>query len=62
MDGCPGPFFSERKQLKRVRRCNSANDDHETLKEVLRIGNSAGDARAKAIFAWKEKIGEFRSG
>lgn len=37
-------------------------DDHETLQEILRVGTSAGGARAKAILAWNEKTGEFRSG
>src|SRR5690606_3652422 len=27
-------------------------DDHETLQEILRVGTSAGGARAKAILAW----------
>jgi serine/threonine-protein kinase HipA len=37
-------------------------DDRETLQEILRVGTSAGGARAKAILAWNEKTGEFRSG
>ncbi len=37
-------------------------DDHNTLQEILRVGTSAGGARAKAILAWNEKTGEFRSG
>lgn len=37
-------------------------DDHETLQEILRVGTSAGGARAKAVLAWNEKTGEFRSG
>lgn len=37
-------------------------DDHEMLEEILRVGTSAGGARAKAILAWNEKTGEFRSG
>lgn len=37
-------------------------DDHETLEEILRVGTSAGGARAKAILAWNEETGEFRSG
>ena len=37
-------------------------DDHETLEEILRVGTSAGGARAKAVLAWNEKTGEFRSG
>jgi len=38
------------------------DDDHEPLQEILRVGTSAGGARAKAILAWNEKTGEFRSG
>lgn len=37
-------------------------DDHETIAEILRVGASAGGARAKAIVAWNEETGEFRSG
>jgi serine/threonine-protein kinase HipA len=36
--------------------------DRETLEEILRVGTSAGGARAKAILAWNEQTGEFRSG
>jgi serine/threonine-protein kinase HipA len=38
------------------------DDDREALGEILRVGTSAGGARAKAILAWNEKTGEFRSG
>ncbi|MBB4404280.1 MULTISPECIES: type II toxin-antitoxin system HipA family toxin [Rhizobium/Agrobacterium group] len=38
------------------------DDDQETLQEILRVGTSAGGARAKAILAWNEQTGEFRSG
>ncbi|MHA6686654.1 type II toxin-antitoxin system HipA family toxin [Mesorhizobium sp. A556] len=38
------------------------NGDSETLEEILRVGTSAGGARAKAILAWNEQTGEFRSG
>lgn len=37
-------------------------DDHDTLEEILRVGTSAGGARAKAVLAWNAKTGEFRSG
>jgi serine/threonine-protein kinase HipA len=36
--------------------------DRDTLEEILRVGTSAGGARAKAILAWNEQTGEFRSG
>lgn len=38
------------------------DEDRETLEEILRVGTSAGGARAKAILAWNEATGEFRSG
>lgn len=40
----------------------NGDDDREMLEEILRVGTSAGGARAKAILAWNEKTGEFRSG
>jgi serine/threonine-protein kinase HipA len=38
------------------------DDDREALQDILRVGTSAGGARAKAILAWNETTGEFRSG
>ena len=37
-------------------------DDSEALSNILRVGTSAGDARAKAVLAWNSATGEFRSG
>jgi len=37
-------------------------DDKKTIKDILRVGTSAGGARAKAILAWNPQTGEFRSG
>lgn len=38
-------------------------DEREgTLRDILRVGTSAGGARAKAIIAWNEKTNEVRSG
>lgn len=37
-------------------------DDHQALNEILRVGTSAGGARAKAVLAWNPVSGEFRSG
>lgn len=37
-------------------------DDVRDIEDILRVGTSAGGARAKAILAWNEKTGEFRSG
>ena len=40
----------------------SGEDDHETINDILRVGTSAGGARAKAILAWNPETNEFRSG
>lgn len=37
-------------------------DDQTAIQEILRVGTSAGGARAKAILAWNPLSGEFRSG
>lgn len=37
-------------------------DDREALEDILRVGTSAGGARAKAVLAWNAQTGEFRSG
>lgn len=37
-------------------------DDREVIEDILRVGTSAGGARAKAIFAWNPETNEFRSG
>lgn len=36
--------------------------EDNVIEEILRVGTSAGGARAKAILAWNESTGEFRSG
>ena len=38
------------------------DDREETLREILRVGTSAGGARAKAIIAWNPETNEVRSG
>lgn len=38
------------------------DDDTGVIEDILRVGTSAGGARAKAILAWNESTGEFRSG
>jgi serine/threonine-protein kinase HipA len=38
------------------------NKRHEGLEEILRVGTSAGGARAKAIIAWNPQTHEIRSG
>ena len=37
-------------------------DDHQALEDILRVGTSAGGARAKAVLSWNAHTGEFRSG
>jgi serine/threonine-protein kinase HipA len=37
-------------------------DDHKLIEDILRVGTSAGGARAKAILAWNPTTNEFRSG
>jgi serine/threonine-protein kinase HipA len=40
----------------------SGDDDAAAIEDILRVGTSAGGARAKAILAFNESTGEFRSG
>jgi len=40
----------------------SGKDDQTAVEDILRVGTSAGGARAKAVLAWNEKTDEFRSG
>jgi serine/threonine-protein kinase HipA len=40
----------------------SEEDDREAIENILRIGTSAGGARAKAVLAWNPTTNEFRSG
>jgi len=40
----------------------SGEDDREAMNDILRVGTSAGGARAKAILAWNPETNEFRSG
>jgi len=40
----------------------SGDDDREVIDDILRVGTSAGGARAKAILAWNPQTNEFRSG
>lgn len=37
-------------------------DDHAAIEDILRVGTSAGGARAKAVLAWNPETGVFRSG
>ena len=38
------------------------DDDGEAIEDILRVGTSAGGARAKAVLAWNPATGKFRSG
>lgn len=40
----------------------SVDLDEQGLNEILRVGTSAGGARAKAVIVWNEKTNEVRSG
>ncbi|MED5548301.1 MAG: type II toxin-antitoxin system HipA family toxin [Pseudomonadota bacterium] len=40
----------------------TGTDDHRVMEDILRVGTSAGGARAKAVLAWNPESGEFRSG
>ncbi len=40
----------------------TGKDDARDIEDILRVGTSAGGARAKAILAWNEETGEFKSG
>lgn len=40
----------------------TSGDDRKVIEDILRVGTSAGGARAKAILAWNPKTNEFRSG
>ncbi|MCU7813533.1 MAG: type II toxin-antitoxin system HipA family toxin [Candidatus Thiodiazotropha sp. (ex Notomyrtea botanica)] len=40
----------------------AGQDDQHTIEDILRVGTSAGGARAKAVLAWNPETGEFRSG
>jgi len=40
----------------------AGQDDQRAIEDILRVGTSAGGARAKAVLAWNPRTGEFRSG
>jgi serine/threonine-protein kinase HipA len=50
--------LNERKKLK----IRFSDKDDEGLLDIIRVGTSAGGARAKAIIAYNEKTGDVRSG
>jgi len=52
-------ILNERGQLNGVL---TGQDDLDAMTNILRVGTSAGGARAKAILAWNPVTNEFRSG
>ncbi len=40
----------------------NGENDQQQIEDIIRVGTSAGGARAKAILAWNPASGEFRSG
>lgn len=40
----------------------SFQDDDHAMAQIIRVGTSAGGARAKAVVAWNQQTGELRSG
>lgn len=48
--------------LTRKEGLNTDLDDEESLNQILRVGTSAGGARAKAVLAWNPETNEVRSG
>ena len=41
---------------------NNSEESIDAMRDILRVGTSAGGARAKAVIAWNETTGEVRSG
>ncbi len=49
-------------ERKKICAAMPADDPHAGLLDILRVGTSAGGARAKALVAWNPRTGEVRSG
>lgn len=58
--GLANRILDERTQLSGT--LSGSKDDHEAMEDILRVGTSAGGARAKAVLCWNETTGAFRSG
>jgi len=41
---------------------SGGEEELDAMRDILRVGTSAGGARAKAVIAWNEKTGDIRSG
>ncbi|MCX6055097.1 MAG: type II toxin-antitoxin system HipA family toxin [Chloroflexi bacterium] len=52
-------IINQRGELKGI---FTDKDDKKSLEDILRVGTSAGGARAKAILAWNPSTNEFQSG
>ena len=52
-------ILNKRKEMKGFL---AGENDQKAIQDILRVGTSAGGARAKAILAWNPKTNEFRSG
>lgn len=50
------------KVLSERTRLETSLEDDDLMRDILRVGTSAGGARAKAILAWNRATGEVRSG
>jgi serine/threonine-protein kinase HipA len=59
LTGLAQQVINERAQLQGKL---SGEQDEGALREILKVGTSAGGARAKAVIAWNATTGEFRSG
>jgi len=53
-----GSILADRKDFT----TNLAEDEQKALQDIIKIGTSAGGARAKAVIAWNPATGEIRSG
>jgi len=49
-------------QRENLKGAFSGEDDRKSIEDILRVGTSAGGARAKAILAWNPVSGRFLSG
>jgi serine/threonine-protein kinase HipA len=53
-----GRMMASRQDFK----ANIQDNEHQAMRDVLKIGTSAGGARPKAVIAYNKKTGEVRSG
>ncbi len=48
--------------ILRSREALHLHADEQAMQEIIKVGSSAGGARAKAVIAWNEESGDIRSG